>query len=154
MKNEGGEKDFEQVLDAEGQMAREIGGGVLMWNYFTAPDRRDALLTVALLVVVAIVVLGGVIPGGCLGLDIMLKLQHLRHSSCWSFPTSNFPHPTKCLCRHLLLELLRISLVMSLIFLSASAFVSKFPFAAYSIKSFSHFFFFSFKYSFYSLIYV
>lgn len=26
MKNEGGEKDFEQVVDAQGQMAREIGG--------------------------------------------------------------------------------------------------------------------------------
>lgn len=59
-----------------------------MWPYFTAPDRRDALLTIALLAIMVVVLLGGLAPflAAWAWTGTLHPVQHL-----WAFWTSLSP---------------------------------------------------------------
>ena len=61
-----------------------------MWHYYTAPDKRDAMLTLAVLAVLVIVLLGGVVPflAAWAGTGTMPALR-----SVWTFWTASLsPH--------------------------------------------------------------
>ena len=57
-----------------------------MWHYYTAPDKRDAMLTIAVLAVLVIFLLGGVVPflAAWAGTGTMPTLR-----SVWTFWTAS-----------------------------------------------------------------